>query len=256
MHQALREWVRRILRLPIGNPELPAAIPAEVRRVEPAPRYLSYALFWYWIGLGVLGAPILGALGIGGAVAAVAASQKNPLLGILVGTGMVLFLLLSAAWVWFQYFVTTLEVEMLRYTFTDRAMRLRRGVLELVEVTISYANIQNVRLEQGPLQRAYGLADLIVETAGGGGGAQEPGMEPTGHRGLIKGVGDAAQLRDWLLERMRACRGAGLGDAHDLEDPAGFPAPIAALPAEAIAGLEAIRDELRRANQAAAARFR
>ena len=56
---------------------------------------------------------------------------------------------------------------MLRYTLTDRALRLRRGVMRVEEVTLSYVNIQNVKFVQGPLQRYFGIGDpeLLIDEA-------------------------------------------------------------------------------------------
>ena len=36
------------------------------------------------------------------------------------------------------------------------------------ETTISFENVQNVEVRQGPLQRYFGIADVVVQTAGGG----------------------------------------------------------------------------------------
>ena len=40
----------------------------------------------------------------------------------------------------------------------------------VLETTITFENIQNVTVQQGPLQRLFGIADVRVDTAGGGGG--------------------------------------------------------------------------------------
>jgi len=251
VNEAIREWVRTILRLPRGNPSLPTTDPAELRVVNPSPDYLRYSLLWYWVGLATAG-PIVLLSEIGGLVAA--AASKEALLSVVLLVGSVLLVLLTLGGFWFRYFTVTLEVEMLRYTFSERAMRLRRGVMHLEEVTISYANIQNIRFLQGPIQRIYKIADLVVDTAGGGSrmAGGNPEMEGfTGHRGLIKGVADPAGLRDWLLARMRQCRGAGLGDGTDVHaDPAGHSLVIESLPPAFGKHLAAIRDELRAANAA------
>ena len=54
------------------------------------------------------------------------------------------------------------------YVLTDRSLRIRRGIWIIHETTISFENVQNVEVRQGPLQRYFGIADVIVQTAGGG----------------------------------------------------------------------------------------
>jgi membrane protein YdbS with pleckstrin-like domain len=94
---------------------------------------------------------------------------------------------------------------------SDRTLRIRRGIWLLHETTITYENIQNIRVSQGPLQRWYGIGDVLVETAGGGGGGAEGGAGIM-HRGLIEGVDNANEIRDLILGHLRKTRTAGLGD--------------------------------------------
>lgn len=266
MHEALKEWVRLVLRLPAGSPHLPTADGVDLRVLTPAPNYLRYALLWYWIGL-FFTAPVLLFGEIATVVGAAAGAGRGaagsgwlPAVALVLGTLVVLGTLFSF---WLRYFTTALEVDMLRYTFSDRAMRLRRGVMHLEEVTISYANVQNIRFLQGPVQRAFGLADLVVDTAGGGGRLPQQGQEMEGlggHRGLIKGVADPEALRDWILERMRHCRGAGLGDATEAAHDAGARSHTTAATTHAVGSVDLtlaaterlllIRDELRAARAA------
>jgi len=105
---------------------------------------------------------------------------------------------------------------------SDRALRIRRGIWIIHETTITFENIQNVSISQGPVQRWFGIADVLVETAGGGGGAQKsesPAMM-LAHKGLIEGVGDAQRIRDRLLTRLKKSRASGLGDEdHRSSEP-------------------------------------
>ncbi len=99
------------------------------------------------------------------------------------------------------------------YVMSERSMRIRRGLWVIEETTITFENVQNVKLTQGPLQRHFGIADVMVDTAGGSsGGKRERGR--TGHQGVIEGVTqeDAARLRDIILARLRRSSSAGLGD--------------------------------------------
>jgi hypothetical protein len=100
------------------------------------------------------------------------------------------------------------------YVMTARALRIRRGLWVINETTITYANIQNVTIRQGPLERFFGLSNIEVETAGGGGADSKGSDEGTGHKGLIEGVVDPERLRRRIMDRVRASRTAGLGDEH------------------------------------------
>ncbi len=55
------------------------------------------------------------------------------------------------------YAIVRLEFEQHWYIVTDRSLRIRTGILRLQESTMSFANIQQVEIRQGPLQRL--LAD-------------------------------------------------------------------------------------------------
>ena len=242
-----RHW----LVLPEGNPALPAGDPRSVKVWNPGEGYLGYRMLGFWLSsLGALG----GVLGSAAGGLALLATQPRDLPGpvaTLMGVGLLLLSLGLLLGVLFGWAVVHLELDMLRYTFTDRAMRLRRGVLKLEEVTLSYANVQNVQLVQGPVQRWFGIGDLLVDTAGGGAQAANPQQVALGHRGLIKGVGDPERLRDFIIERVRAFRGAGLGDAEAHRKPTraaagGLASPQAcALLREIRAGLAAIRPAAR-----------
>lgn len=209
------ELARHWLVLPEGNPPLPAGDPKSVRTWNPGEGYLGYRrLAFLFSAVPAL----LGAFGmaVGGVVLLTeGARDMPPLLSKLLAAGLFVGSVWAVLGLVFGWCVIRLELDMLRYTLTDRAMRLRRGVVKLEEVTFSYANVQNVQLVQGPLQRWYGIGDLIVETAGGGGAVNPQQAAAQGHRGLIKGVSRPEQLRDVIVERVRAFRGAGLGDRGD-----------------------------------------
>ncbi len=123
------------------------------------------------------------------------------------------------------------------YMVTDRSLRLRYGLTTVHEATMSFANVQQVKVNQGPLQRLLGLADVEVESAGGGGGGERKGQQrhaeqESMHRGVFRGVENAGEIRDLILARLQRFREAGLGDpddAHDSSAPtgaAGGPPPL------------------------------
>lgn len=81
---------------------------------------------------------------------------------------------------------------------------------------MSFANLQQVVVSQGPLQRFLGIADVQVRSAGGGGGeAHRKRPEDSAHLGIFHGVENAAEIRDLILERLRRFRETGLGDPDD-----------------------------------------
>jgi hypothetical protein len=99
---------------------------------------------------------------------------------------------------------------------TDRSLRLRRGIWIIREVTVTFENVQNILVHQGPVQRLFGISDLVVLTAGGGMVTQgEHGhTEGTGHRGIVEGISTAKaiELRERILQKLRTSPTAGLGD--------------------------------------------
>jgi uncharacterized membrane protein YdbT with pleckstrin-like domain len=106
-------------------------------------------------------------------------------------------------------------------------VRIREGVVIIHEMTLTFANVQNVTIDQGPLQRMFGIADLRVQTAGGG-GSEQPGMRSM-HTGILRGLDDAEKLREAVLARLRIVADAGLGDHDDAQ------AQAAQVPAEGLA---------------------
>lgn len=76
------------------------------------------------------------------------------------------------------------------YRIDDRVLETRSGLLFQVTRLLPLARVQHVDLRRGPLERAFGLASLVLHTAG----THEattiiPGLE----------AGEAASLRDHLV---------------------------------------------------------
>lgn len=90
------------------------------------------------------------------------------------------------------------------YVLTDRSLRIREGVWTVREMTISLANVQNIGLAQGPIQRLCGIADVEVATAGGGEAAS--GGEHSMHRGVLRGVADAESVRNRIVRSWKEAR--------------------------------------------------
>lgn len=121
----------------------------------------------------------------------------------------------------FTYAMVRMDYEYRWYLVTDRSLRIRTGLTFVRESTFSFANIQQIVVRQGPLQRLLGLGDVVVTTAGGGGTAgPESGKsvqaEPM-HQGILMAVENPDEIRDLIKEHLRRLRSAGLGDPDDDE---------------------------------------
>jgi membrane protein YdbS with pleckstrin-like domain len=109
------------------------------------------------------------------------------------------------------YFLQRLNYEMRWYIVTDRSLRIRSGVLWLREITMTFANIQGIRVNANPIERLLGLANVEVQSAGGG-GSHENGTPSSGHVAIFEGVDNAVVIRDLIVERLRVYRDSGLGE--------------------------------------------
>jgi hypothetical protein len=151
----------------------------------------------------------------------------------------VVVVLACVALAWFlvqsmiSYTLLRLDYDMHWYKVTDRSLRIREGVWFVREMTMSFANIQNISMSQGPLQKYFGVSDLVVESAGGGGGREGQPGQMNLHRGVFRGVDNAEALREMMLERLRQLKDGGLGEHEDHRRP---PRPGAAVAAGAPPG--------------------
>ncbi|MBM3757569.1 MAG: hypothetical protein FJW38_26755 [Acidobacteria bacterium] len=110
----------------------------------------------------------------------------------------------------------TLDYQMRWYIVTDRSLRIRSGIWRVNEMTMTFANVQEIRVNAGPLQKLLGLSDVVVSSAGG---STHPGAS---HAARFAGVDNGDAIRDLITDRLRQYRDTGLGDpdAHK-------PAPLA-----------------------------
>jgi uncharacterized membrane protein YdbT with pleckstrin-like domain len=143
------------------------------------------------------------------------------------------------------------------YLVTDRSLRIREGVWTTHERTMSFANVQNLEVRQGPLNRLLGIASLEVRSAGGGSAhssaKQGGGTGDDLHVAYFRGVDNAAEIRDLILARLRTLRGSGLGDLDEERErfPAGQPSTSgdarrpAAASAEVLAAAHSVLAEAR-----------
>ncbi|MBI5478003.1 MAG: PH domain-containing protein [Deltaproteobacteria bacterium] len=220
--RALRPVFEPLLKLRLAPPHLPEGA-TEVRHLKPADGYLSYRY------VGVLLAAIVKAWVLG--LLAVVAVAKLGLPGLLVAVPLALLLVFLVG---LTAVATRLDWELRDYLIGDRSLRVRQGALVQREVTLSFANVQNVEVTQGPLERLFGFKSLKVTTAGG---SRSPHKKElwNSHEAVLAGLTNAEEIRDLVMESLRRRRDAGLGDADDA-------APAALAPGLLVEVLQAARE--------------
>ena len=186
--------------VPRQPPTLPVADDSVVTSFRPSDNYLRYLKLFFWIGCV--------AIDIGLAVLWIMIAIAIPLVGILI-TPLMLFIMIIPDVV--TYVAIHLKFDTTWYVLSNRSMRIRRGIWIIHETTITFENIQNVRLTQGPIERYFGFANLVVETAGGGASA-EGEVHGQAHHGIMVGLADALEVRDRIMAKVRQFQSAGLGD--------------------------------------------
>lgn len=192
----------RWFRVPDHPPALPSSPGSPVDSFKPAIGFLNYLRFQFWVGLLVIDGAIL--------VAWIAVTIAEPAWGLIL-LAPALFLAIVPDIV--VYLAIHLRYDTTWYVLSDRSLRIRRGIWIIHETTITFENIQNVKVHQGPLQRWFGIANVSIETAGGGGQPQGQGSSwQASHCGLIEGVADAHRIRELIMSRLGRSRSAGLGD--------------------------------------------
>ena len=165
-----------------------------------------------------------------------------PILTVLEWVGVLLYLIQIPI----TYAMARLDYELRWYIVTDRSLRIRAGLASMLESTMSFANVQQVVVSQGPLQRLLGISDLRVQSAGGGGDQHEKGGGDSLHTGVFHGVDNANEIRDLILDRLRAFREAGLGDPEDARAVVHH-APAGLTPAQSNVTLAAAQEVLQEA---------
>jgi membrane protein YdbS with pleckstrin-like domain len=204
MIERLKGAVLRILRVP-PEPAPPTGDPGSVRVFRASPAYFRYKLIGW--GLGQVGTLI-------GLVAGLM------LLGLITdrfGGWVGLALIVAEAFAWVAFLVQVpftfaalrLDYELRWYMLSDRALRIREGILKTRELTMTFANVQQISIRQGPVQRLLGIADVEVRTAGGGGSSSDEQAGADMHRGFFRGIQDAETIRDTVRARVQEYRGAG-----------------------------------------------
>jgi hypothetical protein len=222
----LARWLLGALRVP-PEPHLPAGEPGSARVFRAAPNYWRLKLVQWGAkqAFTVLGFVFLMTF-LQAAPDSVVLNHRGkprrvPLVGAMtVMRGLEVFgVALWLVQLPLTFAIIRLDYELRWYVVTDRAARLREGVLTLTEMTFTLVNVQDIRIRQGPLQRLLGLADVELRTAGGSEAPAHPGHGSAPaqnlHLARFRGVDNAEAIRDLVLERMKRARDAGLGDPDD-----------------------------------------
>ncbi|HVR44581.1 MAG TPA: PH domain-containing protein [Thermoanaerobaculia bacterium] len=214
----MRALLLRLLRVP-PEPHPPAG--EQVRVFRAAPNFFRYkAVLWVIGQIGAITGLVFGLLMLRVAEREIGEGTAVSLIRFFEVVGWITVI----AQIPLTWAVMRLDWELRWYIVTDRSLRIREGITKVVEKTMTFRNIQNIAIRQGPIQRALGIADLEVRTAGGGGAAAGAEKKAGGagedmHVAYFRGVGNAAEIRDLIRSRIRQHRDAGLGDPDDETQP-------------------------------------
>jgi len=202
----LFDFVAYILAVPPA-PDAPPGDEGATRVFRASTRYYYYRLAG-WAARQVI---VLVAL-----FSLAASSSKLGVAGVVTAVGIPVLLVELLI----SYAAVRLEYEKRWYLVTNRSLRIREGVMRISEITISFANIQNVSISQGPIQRMLGISDLRVDTAGGGGmiaiGALGAHADAVMHTAFFRGVDNAERIRSLIQDQLRGHKDSGLGDPDDV----------------------------------------
>lgn len=211
MYSAFRHSCERLLRIP-PDPHPPPGDEASTRIYRAAANYYKYlVMIWALTSAATIFPALFAAI----AFVVIGFTETNFSFFLALIPAFVLLLMIVVSV--FHLAVIRLKYEKRWYIITDRSLRVREGVVGIQEMTVTFANIQNISISQGPVQRLLAIADLRVDTAGGGGGSshQQHGA-PTLHTAWFRGIDNATEVRELIQQRLRQWKDAGLGDHEDV----------------------------------------
>lgn len=90
------------------------------------------------------------------------------------------------------------------YEFTERELKIEKGIIFKNYKSIPYQRIQNVDIHRGILARMFGFSTLDIQTAGYSGGYSRYGRGRSTAEGHIPAVSieRAEQIRNWVMEQI------------------------------------------------------
>ena len=198
----------RWFRVPDHPPTLPIQSGERLDAFQPAEGFLRLLKLKFWIVVTLIDVAIF--------VAWIVILAASPTAGIILAVPALALAVLPDI---VAYIAIHLQYDTTWYVMTERSLRIRRGIWVIHETTITFENVQDLKIHQGPVERFFGISNVLVETAGGGApmGAENQPAAMTAHRGLIQGIADAPRIRDLILSRLRKARTSGLGDETDAD---------------------------------------
>ncbi len=240
IYNRIRNRLLELLRAPKHPPDPPPGTQDSVQVFRAAPNFLRFQVIIWGAGF---------AMGVTAELFFISSGHiaEEGWIEMVIGYPLLALTLLASL---VKYFLIRLDYDMRFYLVADRSLRIREGVLVIHESTFTYANVQNLRIHQGPLERLLGLSNLVVETAGGAASREKQSDSPfrRGHQGVLRGVANAREVRDQILKLLKRYRDAGLGDPEDMRRADARPAAVGGvggLPPIALERLREIREELR-----------
>jgi membrane protein YdbS with pleckstrin-like domain len=207
----MADWIKRcvlsIVRVP-ADPHAPEGSAESVRVFRAGKNFYRLQILEW-----VIGNLVVAALLIPVVTMPLAMGNLLPTARVIWLTIGVLLLFVFLVSLPLTYFSQRLNFELRWYIVTDRSLRIRSGIVRVREMTMTFANIQELRVRSGPLQKLLGLADLEVRSAGGGSGG--PYGSSQGHVGKFEGLDNAESIRDLISDRLRQYKDSGIGDHHE-----------------------------------------
>ncbi|MBM3785760.1 MAG: PH domain-containing protein [Acidobacteria bacterium] len=203
MHEIVKSWLLRFLRVP-PQPQPPEGTPESIQIFRAGRNYYKWILAQFLLGRAALGF----VLALMFVLPLFSKKEPSPAAAAVYASAVAFSVFAFAAIVTAGYFRLRLDYEMRWYIVTDRSLRTRCGIWSVRELTMTFANIQEIRVNVGPLQRVFGLGDVVVTSAGGGGSEQLG----TANIARFAGVDNANEIRDLMTERLRRYKDTGLGD--------------------------------------------
>lgn len=164
--------------------------PSEVKLLPLDPAFITIERISGWI--------FTGCLLVGGMVGLVVIAFNFGLFGWPTQVSAGIYLLIAALLAWVSHVLPKKAHEHSSWCLTPHGLEIRRGIWWRSQISVPLARVQHTDVHQGPLMRRFGLAKLIVHTAG----TENSAVELNG-----LSFATAQRLRDALVENRGAIDG-------------------------------------------------